>query len=118
MNHYKTTKYLVCPLKYTDRPRNARYHFDSIPANAKGMPSLTDARAYAYDILEHKKGMINESGKYLCIILRYENGLPLVGEVLNTVFNNRYWYPSNDGGYARGGKYPLYKDGTLGRRLR
>ena len=78
-------------------------------------PTLTDARKYAYQKLSHKG--FNKDGKYMCIIIDNKDG-SFAGEVLNTVWDVRYWYPSNDGIYASAGKYTLYKNGTIGKRLR
>lgn len=116
-------KYIVATIKYTDRPSNGMH----TPAVLNKLlhksivnswfPTLIRARNYAYKELSHKG--FNEEGKYLCLIIKAERGpYKLAGEVLNTAFDDRYWYPSNDGVYASAGKYTLYKDGTLGKRLR
>lgn len=115
------TAYLVLPIRYTDRPRDGRYTEKvcaTIPAgDVKATRNLTPAREYAYHKLSHSG--FNKDGKYMCIIIKNTDGkLTFVGEVLNTAFDDRYWYPSNDGVYASAGKYPLYKNGTLGKRLR
>ena len=117
-------EYIVATIKYTDRPSNGK-HTPSVLSNLlhhksvsrERMSTLTLARKYAYQKLSHKG--FNGEGRYLCLIMKDKAGsLELVGEVLNTAFDDRYWYPSNDGVYASAGKYTLYKDGTLGRRLR
>ena len=121
----KYIEYIVATIKYTDRPSNGKHTHAVLLALLYNkaeewtwIPSLTLARKYAYQKLSHKG--FNGEGKYLCLIIRSKHAEPLelAGEVLNTAFDDRYWYPSNDGVYASAGKYPLYKDGTLGRRLR
>lgn len=109
--------YFVLPILYTDRPRDGRYtNALNIPAaDVKICQTLTNARKYAYQKLSHKG--FNKDGKYMCIIIDNRNKA-LAGEVLNTVWDVRYWYPSDDGIYASAGKYTLYKDGTLGKKLR
>lgn len=116
-------KYIVITIKYTDRPSGAK-HTPSILNNLyhksvdrEWVSSLTLARKYAYQKLSHKG--FNGEGKYLCLVIKANAGpMELAGEVLNTAYDDRYWYPSDDGIYASAGKYTLYKDGTLGRRLR
>lgn len=115
--------YNVLTIKYTDRPSNGKYtpwvlnDLYHIAKDRAWIKTLTLARKYAYQKLSHKG--FNVEGKYLCLIIKDEAGpMKLTGEILNTVFDDRYWYPSDDGVYASAGKYPLYKDGTLGRRLR
>ncbi|MBQ1293607.1 MAG: hypothetical protein IIY21_06185 [Clostridiales bacterium] len=116
-------KYIVATIKYTDRPSNGKHTHSVLNAlydKAEEwtlVPTLTWARKYAYQKLSHNG--FNKEGKYMCLIIKNERGpYKLAGEVLNTAYDDRYWYPSNDGVYASAGKYTLYKDGTLGRRLR
>lgn len=116
-------KYIVATIRYTDRPSNGK-HTPSVlnnllhkSADREYVTTLTLARKYAYQKLSHKG--FNGEGKYMCLIIKAKAGpLELAGEVLNTAFDDRYWYPSDDGVYASAGKYTLYKDGTLGKRLR
>ena len=126
--------YIVATIKYTDRPSNGKHTpavLNDLLSKSVGRESastLTLARKYAYQKLSHKG--FNGEGKYLCLIIKVKAGplnhksdpweciISLAGEVLNTAFDDRYWYPSTDGIYASAGKYTLYKDGTLGRRLR
>lgn len=110
------SKYVASIIRYTDRPKDGRYLYpDAIPyAEFKSFDTLTLARKYAFQRLSHTS--FNKGGEYMCIITKGWHEFK--GEVLNTAFDDRYWYPSNDGVYASAGKYTLYKDGTLGRRLR
>ena len=117
-------EYIVATIKYTDRPSNGKHTHSVLndlifnkSADGAFVPTLTLARKYAYQKLSHNG--FNKEGRYMCLIIKAERGpYKLAGEVLNTAFDDRYWYPSNDGVYASAGKYPLYKNGTLGRRLR
>ncbi|MBQ1293606.1 MAG: hypothetical protein IIY21_06180 [Clostridiales bacterium] len=72
--------------------------------------TLTDARKQAYSEI----GKIY--GKMISIYKHKDNTpgpMELIGEVQKWHSGERYWYPDKNGR-----KYPLYKDGTLGRRLR
>lgn len=116
-------KYIVATIKYTDRPSNGKHTHSVLnnllhrSADRERVSTLTLARKYAYQKLSHKG--FNGEGKYFCLIIRDKAGpLELAGEVLNTAFDDRYWYPSADGVYASAGKYTLYKDGTLGTKWR
>lgn len=117
-------EYTIATIKYTDRPSNGKHTHNVLSdlifkksADWAFAPTLTLARKYAYQKLSHNG--FNIGGKCLCLIIKAERGsYKLAGEVLNTAFDDRYWYPSNDGVYASAGKYPLYKNGTLGKRLR
>ena len=114
-----TYGYYTCALKYTDGPHNGAYRFAYMPKNARFWPTLTDARADAYRKLSHN-GDINRNLDYMCIIIHRTRNqeLLLAGEVMNTAYEDIFWYPSNDGVYANGGKYTLYKNGTLGTKWR
>lgn len=117
-------KYIVATIKYTDRPSNGKHTHAVLNALLKNKaeeealtPTLIRAHKYAYQKLSHNG--FNKEGKYMCLIIKNERGpYKFAGEVLNTAFDDRYWYPSNDGVYASAGKYTLYKDGTIGKRLR
>lgn len=77
--------------------------------------TLTNARKAAYEeIGKTSTQMISvyEVGKNIA------GPYILKGEVHKWYQGTRYWYPSKDGHDATAGKYQLYKNGTLGKRLR
>ena len=117
----KTVKaYHINTIPYLEKPKGAKYtdiaHLRGVALKVTG--SLVEARRYAYEKLSHKG--INKDGELYCVISTFDKNrkLILVGEVMNTAYDDRYWYPSNDGVYANGGKYTLYKNGTLGTKWR
>lgn len=77
--------------------------------------TLTNARKAAYE------GIGKTSTKMISV---YEVGKNIAGpyilkgEVHKWYQGTRYWYPSKDGHDATAGKYQLYKNGTIGKRLR
>lgn len=78
---------------------------------AWNIKTITGARARAYRSVSHKG--INAKGEYKAKIYEKKYGLDIYcGEVVNTVSNQRYYYPQN------GRKYELKSNGKLGRRLR
>ena len=119
--------YQVWLVKYNekDKKRYGVMTFDNIiPVAQIGMAiqSIDKAREVAYKGVAHSG--LNAGGTVKAVI--YANGFLtlndrnpyLVGELLNNVWDERYWYPSNDGVYCGGGKYVVYKNGKLGKRLR
>ena len=108
-------KYIAALVEYKDYPVNG-YSLDrSVPMwTIEHTSSIKDARKYLYNALSHKGK--NFKGNFYGIIL--DTGHHLVGEVMNNVNDIRHWYPSKDGKYASAGKYVLYKDGSVGRKLR
>lgn len=108
--------YVAKIIRYTDRPRNGNYRLcGSINAvEFRTFDKLTSARKYAFQRLSHNT--LNGEGKYMCIVSKGWNEFK--GEIMNTAYDERYWYPSKDGVYASAGKYVLYKDGSLGKKLR
>lgn len=110
--------YVTLLIRYTDRPANGKYDMRNQRfEQMKEFKTLADARKCAYKWVEHSGS--NVRGIYLCIIARISyDGLIFSGEVMNTAYDDRYWYPSDDGKYAGAGKYTLYKNGTLGTKWR
>lgn len=106
-------KYSLVYEAYSIYSANRGRHIMGMPIG-KPYDSIIDARKAAYKLVEHTGK--NKDGKYFITI--YDEMGVFKGEVMNTAFDDRYWYPSNDGKYASAGKYVLYKNGTLGTRLR
>ena len=113
------TTYQVWIAQYKNKGKTGVDTFDNIKPVAQvgiAIQSLPKARAVAYKALSHN-GSFNDKGR--AVIYANKGGMPvLVGEVHNTVYDMRYWYPSNDGVYCAGGKYQLYESGKIGTRLR
>lgn len=78
-----------------------------------GADTIKSARRKAYTLVSHE-GMFNKDGKFKAEIyeIKYGTVRVIFGEVVNTASDDRYWYPDD------GGKYKLYKDGSIGKRLR
>ena len=73
--------------------------------------TLILARAWSYQMLSHNKE--NKKGDMECRVYKKKDLMAyLTGEVMNTVYDIRYWYP------YKGGKYKLKSNGTLGKKLR
>ena len=106
-------KYSLVYEAYSTYSANRGKHVMGIPVG-KSYNSIVDARKAAYKLVEHTGK--NKDGKYFITI--YDETGRFKGEVMNTAYEGRYWYPSNDGVYAAAGKYTLYKNGTLGERHR
>ena len=102
-----------------DKKRYGVMTFDNIiPVAQIGMAiqSIDKAREIAYKGVAHSG--LNAGGTVKAVIYANKGTPYLVGELLNNVWDERYWYPSNDGVYCGGGKYVVYKNGRLGKRLR
>ena len=83
-----------------------------------GFPSITEARKHAYRQLDHDTSKYNKNGEYKAVIWYTKSILDdilIVGEVINTAFDERYWYPNRKMIQSKYRKYTLYKDGTLGK---
>lgn len=77
--------------------------------------TLTNARKAAYEEIgktSTKMISVYEVGKNIA------GPYILKGEVHKRYQGTRYWYASKDGHDATAGKYQLYKNGTIGKRLR
>ena len=108
-------------IPYSEMPKDGKYtdieHLRGVALKVTG--SLVHAREYAYEKLSHKG--INKNGNLYCVISTWDRDFEkiiLAGEVMNTVDDTRFWYPSSDGVYAYGHKYTLNRDGTLGTKWR
>lgn len=89
-----------------------------------GFSTITKARAYAYKLLDHKSEY-NNMGIYKAEIISDYNGnngqYRFHGEVQNTAYDERYWYPPYPMVVSqeyKHRKYILHKDGTLGKGMR
>ena len=105
--------YVIIKAKFGNKGKSGVDTIDNIIKIRKvgGARSIQKARQMAYDEQKDHKGR--------CVIYEVSSDrYVLKGEVQNTVWDIRYWYPSKDGMYCAGGKYTLYKTGKLGKRLR
>ncbi|MBQ1293301.1 MAG: hypothetical protein IIY21_04640 [Clostridiales bacterium] len=108
-------KYISSLVEYKDYPIKGYSPDKNVPMwTVVHSATLKGARKYLYNALSHNGN--NIKGNFYGIIRDSKHRF--VGEVMNTVDGTRYWYPSNDGKYASAGKYVLYKDGSIGKRLR
>lgn len=83
-----------------------------------GFPTIAEARKHAYRQLDHNTSKYNKKGEYKAVIWYTKSildDIEVVGEVLNTAFDDRYWYPTRKVIRTNFRKYPLYKDGSLGK---
>lgn len=83
--------------------------------------SITKARADAYRMVDHNS-KYNKEGLYkVGIYIDRISGDPStsmkIGEVMNTAYDDRYWYPDPKFWHSKYRKYPLYKNGTLGKGM-
>lgn len=91
------------------------YYRKNVGRTVSSHNTLTNARKSAYEVVgdyNNKMVSVYEVGKNIA------GPYILKGEVHKWYQGTRYWYPSKDGHYASAGKYQLYKNGTLGKRLR
>ena len=108
-----STKYMVLLRRYDGIGK-------PLVRGISGFNNITKARAYAYKLLDHKTSEYNKMGEYKAEIISDYNlvyGYKYYGEVLNTADDDRYWYPDRKMILSKYRKYPLNKDGTLGKGM-